>query len=105
MRKTDQDNSGSAQNTAYRRAVFDRFRRSTCCIKTDCISFDITRRLRAAVLRVCREHKGASAAGRALFAKSMLQKKSSNDADRLSKYLARFDLKFDDVRMRATGRL
>lgn len=65
--------------------------------------FDITQL--AAVLRVCREHKSASAAGRALFAKSMLQKKSSNDADRLSKYLARFDLKFDDVRMRATGRL
>jgi transcriptional regulatory protein RtcR len=52
----------------------------------------------AAVLKVCGEHTSASAAGRALFAKSMLEKKSSNDADRLSKYLARFGLKFDDVK-------
>ena len=54
----------------------------------------------AAVLRVCREHATASAAGRVLFASSRLEKKSSNDSDRLVKYLARFDLKFDDVRKR-----
>jgi transcriptional regulatory protein RtcR len=55
------------------------------------------------VLRTCCEHGTASAAGRALFANSRLEKKSSNDADRLSKYLARFGLKFDDVRRRATA--
>ncbi|WP_312949842.1 RNA repair transcriptional activator RtcR [Agrobacterium sp.] len=55
------------------------------------------------VLRTCCEHVTASAAGRALFANSRLEKKSSNDADRLSKYLARFGLKFDDVRRRATA--
>lgn len=53
----------------------------------------------AAVLQTCRKHVSASAAGRALFASSRLEKKSSNDADRLSKYLARFDLKFSDVSM------
>ncbi|MGE0232512.1 MAG: sigma 54-interacting transcriptional regulator, partial [Flavobacteriaceae bacterium] len=51
----------------------------------------------ADVVDVCRRHTTASAAGRALFAHSRLAKKSSNDADRLVKYLARFDLKFDDV--------
>jgi len=52
----------------------------------------------AAVLRTCRDHVTASAAGRALFANSRLEKKSSNDADRLTKYLARFGLKFEDIR-------
>jgi len=52
----------------------------------------------AAVLKVCGDHTTASAAGRALFSKSRLEKKSSNDADRLRKYLARFGLKFDDIR-------
>ncbi|MCV9962682.1 RNA repair transcriptional activator RtcR [Pararhizobium sp. BT-229] len=51
----------------------------------------------AVVLRTCREHATASAAGRALFANSRLEKKSSNDADRLVKYLARFGLKFEDT--------
>lgn len=52
------------------------------------------------VIQACREHGTASSAGRALFANSRLEKKSSNDADRLVKYLARFDLKFEDVRKR-----
>ncbi len=54
----------------------------------------------AAVLKVCREHPSASSAGRALFARSRLGKKSSNDADRLTKYLARFGLKFDEIQRR-----
>lgn len=54
----------------------------------------------AAVLQACQSHTSASAAGRALFASSRLEKKSSNDADRLSKYLARFGLKFSDARIR-----
>ncbi|MDO6964615.1 RNA repair transcriptional activator RtcR [Rhizobium alvei] len=52
----------------------------------------------ADVLSLCRQHATASAAGRALFAHSRLEKKSSNDADRLVKYLARFGLRFEDVR-------
>jgi transcriptional regulatory protein RtcR len=50
------------------------------------------------VLQICRAHTTASAAGRALFANSRLEKKSNNDADRISKYLARFGLRFEDVR-------
>lgn len=46
------------------------------------------------VLRVCLEEPSLSAAGRRLFAKSRLGKTSSNDADRLKKYLARFGLRF-----------
>lgn len=51
----------------------------------------------ASVLRTCRQHRSASAAGRALFAHSRLEKASSNDADRLTKYLGRFGLKFTDI--------
>lgn len=52
----------------------------------------------SAVIQTCRKHATSSSAGRALFAQSRLEKKSSNDADRLIKYLARFNLKFEDVR-------
>jgi transcriptional regulatory protein RtcR len=51
----------------------------------------------ADVLRLCRQHTSVSSAGRALFAQSRLEKKSSNDADRLVKYLARFGLKFENI--------
>ena len=44
------------------------------------------------VLRVCRRSPSLSAAGRELFASSRAQKQSTNDADRLRKYLARFGL-------------
>lgn len=50
------------------------------------------------VLKVCREAPTLSAAGRELFASSRRQKASSNDADRLRKYLARFGLDFAAVR-------
>jgi len=46
----------------------------------------------AAVVRVCREQRTLSAAGRALFAVSRQKKTAANDADRLRKYLARFGL-------------
>jgi transcriptional regulatory protein RtcR len=49
------------------------------------------------VLRTCRGARSLSDAGRRLFAVSRAQKTSSNDADRLRKYLARFDLTFEDV--------
>lgn len=52
-----------------------------------------------AVINVCRESKSLSDAGRKLFAVSRLEKASSNDADRLKKYLARFGLTFE----RCTG--
>jgi transcriptional regulatory protein RtcR len=52
----------------------------------------------AEVVKVCATARSLSEAGRALFAHSRQQKRSSNDADRLRKYLARFELTFDDVR-------
>ena len=48
----------------------------------------------AYVVAVCRESDSMAAAARRLYAVSLQSKKSSNDSDRLSKYLARFDLKF-----------
>lgn len=51
----------------------------------------------AEVLRVCRASRSLSEAGRQLFQASRARKQSSNDADRLRKYLARFDLSFDQV--------
>lgn len=52
----------------------------------------------AEVIRVCRTSQSVSDAGRKLFAVSRLGKTSSNDADRLRKYLARFGTDFDAIR-------
>ena len=46
----------------------------------------------ACVIRVCRDSKTLSEAGRRLFAVTRGQRKVANDADRLRKYLARFGL-------------
>jgi transcriptional regulatory protein RtcR len=54
----------------------------------------------AEVLRVCRSARSLSDAGRALFDRSRERRASVNDADRLRKYLARFDLTFEQVRER-----
>ena len=51
----------------------------------------------AHVAQVCREADSAADAAKRLFAISRKAKKSSNDSDRLSKYLARFGLKFKDI--------
>ena len=58
----------------------------------DVDSFD--RAALAEVVGVCRRSASASAAGRELFAASRGRRKSTNDADRLRKYLARFGLDF-----------
>jgi len=52
------------------------------------------------VLQACRRAASLSAAGRLLFDRSREQKKIVNDADRLRKYLARFDLEWSDVKQR-----
>ncbi len=52
----------------------------------------------AEVIRVCRRSRTLSDAGRTLFAVSRLARRTANDADRLQKYLARFDLAWEDVR-------
>ncbi len=51
----------------------------------------------ADVIRVCRQAKSLSDAGRTLFAKSRAAKRKPNDSDRLRKYLARFDLDWHSV--------
>jgi transcriptional regulatory protein RtcR len=50
------------------------------------------------VVRVCAQAKSLSDAGRTLFSVSRIQRSSTNDADRLRKYLARFDLDWERVR-------
>lgn len=58
----------------------------------------------ADVVSVCRAARSLSEAGRELFAASRARKSSSNDADRLRKYLARFGLEFERVRSGSTPR-
>lgn len=52
----------------------------------------------ALVLRVCSTSPTLSAAGRALFRESRKRRKTTNDADRLRKYLAKFELDFAAIR-------
>ena len=51
----------------------------------------------ADVLSVCKKSKNLSEAGRTLFNVSRNSKKTSNDADRLRKYLSRFDISWRDL--------
>jgi transcriptional regulatory protein RtcR len=50
------------------------------------------------VVEVCRQSRSLSEAGRALFSASRGRKSTTNDADRLRKYLARFDLDWNRLR-------
>ncbi len=49
------------------------------------------------VIKICRESKSMSDAGRKLFAVTRTQKKIANDTDRLSKYLSRFGLDWNVI--------
>ena len=49
------------------------------------------------VIGVCRKSTSMSDAGRQLFANTRTKRKSVNDADRLRKYLGKFDLKWVDL--------
>ncbi len=51
----------------------------------------------AAVIRACRASSSLSDAGRKLFCVSRTKRASRNDADRLRKYLGRFDLEWGDL--------
>ena len=57
----------------------------------------------ADVLGVCRRAPSLSAAGRELFAESRKRRRSVNDADRLRKYLARFELDWRSIRRAESG--
>jgi transcriptional regulatory protein RtcR len=52
------------------------------------------------VLHACRSATSLSSAGRLLFDRSRERKRSANDADRLRKYLARFDLDWSGLKER-----
>ncbi|MBJ9977430.1 sigma 54-interacting transcriptional regulator [Pseudomonas sp. S75] len=54
-----------------------------------------------AVLEVCRRSASLSEAGRELFAVSRQEKANPNDADRLRKYLARFGLDWQGIKIKA----
>jgi transcriptional regulatory protein RtcR len=56
-----------------------------------------------AVIEVCRRSRSASDAGRQLFASSRAKRSSTNDADRLRKYLARFELTWERLRDRGSA--
>jgi transcriptional regulatory protein RtcR len=49
------------------------------------------------VVATCRASRSLSDAGRKLFAASRTKRASTNDADRLRKYLARFGLDWRDL--------
>lgn len=51
----------------------------------------------AEVVRVCRNSRSLSDAGRKLFSASLARRSSSNDADRLRKYLHRFELSWSEI--------
>ena len=51
----------------------------------------------AETIRTCRRSRSLSEAGRVLFAASRTRRTSANDADRLRKYLARFELDWSGV--------
>ncbi len=59
---------------------------------------DLFERLQlAAVIGVCTKATSLSDAGRTLFNASRRRKRSTNDADRLRKYLAKFGLRWEDL--------
>jgi len=51
----------------------------------------------ADVLKVCKESKNMSEAGRKVFAVSRINKRKTNDSDRLRKYLAKYNIKWNDI--------
>jgi transcriptional regulatory protein RtcR len=51
----------------------------------------------ADVLKVCKESKNMSEAGRKVFAVSRKNKRKTNDSDRLRKYLAKYNIQWNDI--------
>ncbi|HBE69024.1 MAG TPA: transcriptional regulator, partial [Planctomycetaceae bacterium] len=86
--------SGLQGDTASAMQVLRRYLSESACSKLD--RFDLVQL--ADVVSVCQRSSSLSDAGRKLFAHSRLSKQKANDADRLRKYLARFDLNWADLR-------
>jgi len=55
-------------------------------------------------IRICRQHETISEAGRRLFQVSRLRKSSTNDANRLKKYLERFGLSWARIKQAGVGK-
>jgi transcriptional regulatory protein RtcR len=53
----------------------------------------------AYAVAVCRRSRSLSEAGRRLFAVSRQHRSSTNDADRIKKYLARWGLTFEEAQL------
>lgn len=51
------------------------------------------------VIAICQQYSTPSKAGRALYSHSREQRKTVNDGDRLRKYLAKFNLEFDHLKL------
>jgi transcriptional regulatory protein RtcR len=49
------------------------------------------------VIEICQKSKSMADAGRRLFSVSREQRQSTNDSDRVKKYLAKFGLQWDDI--------
>lgn len=81
------DPAGSQDDHGLARLLGDRMQ--------DIDSFD--RAQLCEVLKTCRRARSLSEAGRMLFAASRKRRSTTNDADRLRKYLARFDLSWEEV--------
>jgi sigma54-dependent transcription regulator len=52
------------------------------------------------VVKICRRSRSMSEAGRTLFAVSRRERRTTNDADRLRKYLGRFGIQWEAIGMR-----
>lgn len=52
----------------------------------------------ATVIRVCRQSVSLSDAGRKLFEASRARRSTVNDSDRVRKYLAKFELSWEEIR-------
>ncbi|MGJ8584302.1 MAG: RNA repair transcriptional activator RtcR [Marinosulfonomonas sp.] len=89
--KTLQLDWGASQSDADMRLVADLLGERSAEIDP----FDIVQL--AQVVRVCRSSSSLSAAGRSLFAMSRARRKTQNDADRLRKYLQKFDLDWEMI--------
>jgi transcriptional regulatory protein RtcR len=59
----------------------------------------------SAVIGICRQTKSLSDAGRKLYGVSRDAKAKPNDADRLKKYLARFELSWEQLQSDLAGRV
>ena len=49
------------------------------------------------VIAICQKSKSMADAGRQLFSVSREQRQTTNDSDRVKKYLAKFGLRWDDL--------